>query len=59
MTPAIFYGNEDYSGIADFVTVAGREGKVNINSAPAEVLLALAEGIDEEMVQNAIEFRSE
>lgn len=58
MTPAIFYGNEDYSGIADFVTVVGREGKVNINSAPAEVLLALADGIDEEMVQKAIEFRS-
>ncbi|HHO49074.1 MAG TPA: general secretion pathway protein GspK [Desulfobacteraceae bacterium] len=57
MTPDIFYGNEERAGIAQFLTVYGRDGKININTAPAEVLLSLAEGMDDGMVQDLIEFR--
>jgi general secretion pathway protein K len=57
MTPDIFYGNEDYAGIAQYLTVYGRDGKININTAPAEVLLSLAEAMDDRMVQDLIEFR--
>jgi general secretion pathway protein K len=59
MTKDIFYGNEDHPGIAGYLTVTGRDGKININSAPAPVLAALAEGLDDEMVQNMIAFRKD
>ncbi len=36
-----FYGTEEYTGIKDFVTV-GTKGKINVNTASEEVLLALA-----------------
>ena len=57
MTKDLFYGNEEYSGISEYLTVTGRDGMININSAPAEVLKALAENVDNEMVQSLIEFR--
>ncbi len=59
MTKDIFYGNEDHPGIAGYLTVTGRDGKININSAPAQVLAALADGLDDEMVQNMVAFRQD
>ncbi len=59
MTKDIFYGNEEYSGISDYLTVTGRDGMININTAPEQVLKALAEDLDDEMVQSLIEFRQE
>lgn len=59
MTPELFYGNEDKAGVKDFVSVVGQDGKVNINSAPLEILEALHEDIDREMAQGLIDFREE
>jgi general secretion pathway protein K len=59
MTKDIFYGNEEYLGLAEYVTVTGRDGMININSAPAEVLKALADGVDDEMAQSLITFRQD
>jgi general secretion pathway protein K len=59
MTPDIFYGNEESSGISEYLTEFGDDGKININSAPAPVLAALAEGIDDEMAQALIAFRED
>jgi general secretion pathway protein K len=59
MTPDIFYGNEERAGIAQFLTVYGRDGKININTAPAEVLLSLADTMDDRMAQDLIEFRED
>lgn len=59
MTPDIFYGNEDRVGIARFLTVAGGDGKININTAPPEIIAALAEGIDDEMIQSMLLFRQD
>jgi len=59
MTNDLFYGNEEHSGIAEYLTVVGDDGKININTAPAPILLALAEGMNEEMVQDIIAFRED
>lgn len=59
MTPDIFYGNEDRAGISHYITVVGRDGKININTAPPEVLGALADEMDTDMVQDLIEFRQD
>lgn len=57
MTDDIFYGNEDYPGIIEYLTDYGADGTININSASAQVLQAMAPGLDEEMVQDFIAFR--
>jgi len=59
MTKDIFYGNEEFSGIVEYLTVYGTDGKININSAPAPVLQILAAGLDEEIVQGLIDFRQD
>ena len=59
MTPDIFYGNEDRAGISHYLTVVGQDGKININTAPPEVLRSLADEIDDDMVQDLIEFRQD
>uniref|UniRef100_UPI0040561724 type II secretion system minor pseudopilin GspK n=1 Tax=Candidatus Electronema sp. TaxID=2698783 RepID=UPI0040561724 len=41
------------------LTAAGREGKININTAPAAMLLALHEEMTEELAAKLIEFRQE
>ena len=58
MTPELFYGNEEHPGIGSFITaIPVTDGRVNINTAPPEILLALAENMDEEMVRRVVEFR--
>jgi general secretion pathway protein K len=59
MTPELFYGNEVHPGIGEFISVAGSDGKVNINTAPPEVLMALTAEMDEEMARLMIEFRED
>jgi general secretion pathway protein K len=53
----IVYGDGEYEGIIDYLTIYGKDGKMNINTAPSPVLRALAENIDEEMVEKLVEFR--
>ena len=59
MTKELFYGIEDYLGLVNFVTVAGRDGKININSAPVEILMALDQDMSEENARNLVEFRED
>ncbi|MDW7773127.1 MAG: type II secretion system minor pseudopilin GspK [Desulfobulbaceae bacterium] len=59
MTDDIFYGNDEYSGIRDYLTIYGTDGKININTAPAPVLQALADDLDETMVLRLVEFRQD
>lgn len=59
MTKDIFYGNEEYSGITEFLTVYGTDGQININTAPALVLQCLADNLDQDMIQGLIEFRGD
>jgi general secretion pathway protein K len=41
VTPALFYGSDGIPGLKDVVSVYGRSGKLNPNTAPAPVLQAL------------------
>lgn len=59
MTPELFYGNGKYLGLSRFITVAGTDGKINLNSAPAELIQYLAPGIDAEAAGKLVEFRQE
>lgn len=47
-----------YDNVSPYVTVS-TEGKVNINTAPLEVLMALSPLIDTDIARNIIDFRKE
>lgn len=59
MTKELFYGNEEHLALRDYLTVAGREGKININSSPVVLLMAIDENLSEEAAQALDEFRRE
>ncbi|HMK61843.1 MAG TPA: general secretion pathway protein GspK [Dissulfurispiraceae bacterium] len=58
MTREILYGSEKKAGLADFVTVYNDNGKINISSAPKEVLMAIP-GMVPELAENILEFRKD
>ena len=51
------YGEEDAAGLDQFITVHS-DGKININTAPKEVLTALDEDMTDSIVQEIIDQRS-
>lgn len=59
MTKEIFYGNEEYEALSEYITIAGRDGKININSAPAEILMLLDINMTRETADELIEFRED
>jgi general secretion pathway protein K len=56
MTRELFYGRKDQPGIGTCLTMEG-SGKININTAPRQVLRALAPGITEEAAEEMDLFR--
>jgi general secretion pathway protein K len=56
VTQELFYGTPERPGIARYLTVYG-EGKININTAPKEVLQALAPAITEDMATRMDDYR--
>ncbi len=58
-TRRLVYGDEGHQGILQYLTIYGEDGKININTAPAPVLKALADGISDKMVDLLIEFRDD
>lgn len=56
MTRRLLYGDKNKKGLADFLTVHSRTMRVNINTAPKEVLLAIP-GISVEMVEEILTYR--
>ena len=52
------FGEKGEKRLADFLTVYG-DGKININTAPREVLMSLDKEIDGAIAQSVIEYRSE
>ena len=59
MTQEILYGDHEYEGIAEYITTAGDDGKINLNTAPLPVILAVFPDVSVEMAQELIEFREE
>ncbi len=53
----LLYGDKSHQGLADYLTAAGDDGRININTAPAPLLQALADNLGEEDVQALVEFR--
>jgi general secretion pathway protein K len=56
MTSEILYGNKEKKGIIDLLTIYSRTKKINVNSAPKEVLMAIP-GITPEIADSIISFR--
>ncbi len=59
ITSDLYYGNAEFAGLKDLVTVHGADGKININTAPQLVLQALSIDMTEELVESLIEFRDD
>jgi len=57
MTAELLHGTDGRPGLADSITVNGSDGRININTAPPEVLLAL--GLDAGQVRAMIDFRGD
>ncbi len=55
----LLYGEKERSGIIDYLTIGGQDGKININTAPPMVLQALHPEMTEELAADLIDFRSE
>lgn len=56
----LFYGTFGNPGLKDFVTVYGDgSGKININTASPSIIMAMAEDMDREMVDDIISYREE
>jgi general secretion pathway protein K len=58
MTEEVLYGTDEKKGLAEYISIYGN-GRININTAPALLLQALAPGISEEDVNIIDEFRRE
>lgn len=52
------YTPEVFNELSRFVTVYNPEGLVNINTAPVEVIMALADGVSRELAAKVIEYRA-
>ncbi|GAB4344652.1 MAG: hypothetical protein Kow0089_21300 [Desulfobulbaceae bacterium] len=59
MTKELFYGNEDHPGLVKYLTVAGRDGKININAAPREILMILDQNMTAENAEELTAFRGD
>lgn len=55
----ILYGEKEHSGIIDYLTIAGQDGMININTAPVQVLKSLHPDMTEELAADLVDFRSE
>ncbi|MDD5723213.1 MAG: type II secretion system protein GspK [Syntrophales bacterium] len=58
VTRELYYGTGENPGIREYLTVHGST-KININTAPGPVLMALSDEITGEMVSNMEEFRKD
>lgn len=55
----LYYGTDEFPGLQDLITVRGSDGKVNINTAPKTVLLALHEQMTDELAEKMVSFRDD
>lgn len=59
MTLKIVYGDKDHEGIINYISVAGEDGKVNLNTAPLPVLQALSPDMNPKLAQELIDYRED
>jgi type II secretory pathway component PulK len=58
MTEEILYGTAEKKGLIHYLTIYS-DGPININTAGAEVLQSLSEGIEEDMAQAIVDYLRE
>ncbi len=59
ISKTLYYGNEEFLGLRDLVTVHGTDGKININTAPKAVLKALSAAMTEDLATKLVDFRED
>lgn len=59
ITRSLLFGTKDSRGLADYLTVHGETGKININTAPVLVLQSLHSLVSDEMVENLEIYRTD
>ena len=57
MTKELYYGTNEKPGIAGFLAIYG-DGRININTAPPEVLYALSDQMDYEAAERMAKYRT-
>ncbi len=59
ITPALLFGTAEKRGLADYLTVTGDNGKVNINTAPLLVIKSMDSLLSDDLLEKLAEYRSE
>ena len=59
ITPELLFGNGEYKALADFIAIESDEWKINLNTAPKEILMSLDPLISEELANRLIEYRED
>ncbi len=58
ITPELLFGSGEYKGLADYLTVYGNDGKVNINTAPLLVIKSFDSLISDELLEKFDAYRT-
>jgi general secretion pathway protein K len=59
ITRGLLFGGEGKQGLADYLTVNGDDGKININTAPLLVIKSMDPLVSDELLAKLAEYRSE
>jgi len=60
VTKELFFGTDETAGLKDFLTVYGDgTGKININTADRNIIMVLSDDLDEEMIDEIMQYRSD
>lgn len=59
MTPELLFGGAGHEGLANYITVMGENGAVNLNTAPLPVVQALSSEMSAKLAQELIDFRQD
>ena len=57
ITPLLLFGKGERKGLADYLTVYGEDGRININTADIELIKSLDSQIGDELVEKLHTFR--
>jgi general secretion pathway protein K len=59
ITRQLLFGTKESEGLADYLTVYGEDGRININTAPVLILQSLHSLVSDEMVENLDSYRTD
>ncbi len=59
VTPQLLFGSGEEKGLADFLTVYGTDGKININTAAPLIIKSVNDLISDELVEKLDEYRTD